>query len=396
MTRQDAVSTGELTKPKDIVSNVRGSFAWSVLHDRHPAIIQQASAALPYPPHIRKALETLQSELGATIQPLRTESHDTDLWARWGRDYIGENWYDVPFLWAESFFYRKLLEAVEYFQPGPWNAIDQFAPQKSAELHDLALDKDLVALGRLQILPLSEQITAALDAALWGNRADLGFLLSDPSAAHNKQAGALVADDGDALRGLLTSGDLDRVCLVADNAGRELISDLILIDLLLKANLVRTVDLHLKPQPYYVSDATTADLLACLQRISQADETRPVAERLFLAVADGRLLINAHPFYCEPLTYHDRPADLSKEFAKAGLVILKGDLNYRRLVGDRDWPNTFSFAQAAAYFPTKVATLRILKSDVVIGLNADNVQALDDDDPSWRKSGTHGLVQVSI
>jgi len=381
--------------PEEIMSNTPGSFAWGVLHDRHPAIIQQIGAALPYPPHIRQALESLRTELDVTIKPLRDDAHDADDWARWGHDYLGECWYDVPFLWAESYFYRKLLEAVDYFHRGPWNSIDPFQPQKSAELRDPGLEADLAALSALQTLPLEEQITAALDAALWGNRADLGFLLSDPTVAHRKQAGALVADDGDKVRDLLTAGGLHTVCLVADNAGRELIPDLVLIDLMLRTSSARTVDLHLKPHPYYVSDATTADLIACLRRLSEVDSTRPVAQRLCLAAADGRLLISAHPFYSAPLTYHDLPADLSKVFAKAGLVILKGDLNYRRLVGDRHWPTATSFSEAVAYFPTRVAALRTLKSDVVIGLGADEVSTLDDEADNWRINGTHGLIQVS-
>lgn len=395
MTKQDPGYSGMLPKAQEILSNTPGSFAWGVLHDRHPAIIEQISAALPYPPHIRHALETFKGELDATIQPLRKDAHDGDDWAHWTSDYLGESWYDVPFLWAESFFYRKLLEAVDYFHPGPWNSIDPFRPQKSAELRDPRLEADLAALSGLQALPLEEQVTAALDAALWGNRADLGFLLSDPNAAHRKQAGALVANDGDQVRDLVAEGGLDAVCLVADNAGRELIPDLILIDLILRTNSARTVDLHLKPHPYYVSDATTADLIACLRRLSEAESSRPVAQRLALAAAHGRLLINTHPFYCAPLTYHDLPADLSQAFAKVELVIFKGDLNYRRLVGDRDWPATVPFSQAVAYFPTKVVALRTLKSDVVVGLGADEVSALDEEAHNWRTSGTHGLIQMA-
>lgn len=387
--------TGNLPKPEEIVSNTRGSFAWGVLHDRHPAIIEQISEALPYPPHVRQGLESLNGELESTIKPLRSDAHDGDDWALWGRDYIGESWYDVPFLWAESFFYRKLLEAVDYFRPGPWNSIDPFQPQKAAELRDPGLEADLAALESLQALPLEEQVTAALDAALWGNRADLGFLLSDLNTAHRKQAGALVADDGDKVRALLTAGGMDNVCLVADNAGRELIPDLVLIDLMLRTDFAHTVGLHLKPHPYYVSDATTADLIACLRRLSEADSTRPVAQRLTLAVAEGRLSISTYPFYCAPLPYHHLPAELSEVFAKSALVILKGDLNYRRLVGDREWSATVPFSQAVAYFPTKVVSLRTLKSDVVVGLRPDEVSALDDEGLCWRTNGTHGLIQMS-
>ena len=49
------------------------------------------------------------------------------------------------------------------------------------------------------------------------------------------------------------------------------------------------------------------------------------------------------------------PADLAAQFERASLTSLKGDLNYRRLVGDRDWPPTNPFTGVAAYFPGPLA-----------------------------------------
>lgn len=76
------------------------------------------------------------------------------------------------------------------------------------------------------------------------------------------------------------------------------------------------------------------------------------------------------------------------------MVVFKGDLNYRRLVGDRWWEPTTSFAAATAYFPGRVASLRALKSDVIVGMEPGEVQALEATDEAWRTSGSHGLVQV--
>ena len=58
------------------------------------------------------------------------------------------------------------------------------------------------------------------------------------------------------------------------------------------------------------------------------------------------------------------PADLAEEFAASSLTLLKGDLNYRRLVGDRPGRRATPFADVTAYFPGPVAALRTLKSDV--------------------------------
>jgi hypothetical protein len=90
------------------------------------------------------------------------------------------------------------------------------------------------------------------------------------------------------------------------------------------------------------------------------------------------------------------PADLADQFAKATLTILKGDLNYRRLVGDLHWPPTTPFADTVAYFPGPVATLRTLKSDVIVGLDSSTVDELNMAGSSWRVDGTHALVQVVL
>ena len=42
-----------------ILSNVPGSFAWDVLHQRHPALVKQIRDAFPYPPNQDQALNRL-------------------------------------------------------------------------------------------------------------------------------------------------------------------------------------------------------------------------------------------------------------------------------------------------------------------------------------------------
>ena len=90
------------------------------------------------------------------------------------------------------------------------------------------------------------------------------------------------------------------------------------------------------------------------------------------------------------------PADLAAEFEQASLTILKGDLNYRRLVGDRDWPPTTPFTDVASYFPGTVAALRTLKSDVITGLDPATVAELDATGQPWRTDGSHGLIQIEL
>ncbi|MFF4832952.1 damage-control phosphatase ARMT1 family protein [Streptomyces sp. NPDC001315] len=385
--------------PPVILGNEPGSFPHSVLAERHPAIIRQVRDATPYGPDIRRALDALLVSCAeGVLEPLPADAHDRDRWQAWGLgEYVGRSWFDVPWLWAESYFYRQLLEAVGYFAPGSWQGIDPFRPSKLAELDAPETDEELAALDDLEARPADEQARALLHGSLWGNRADLGFRLSAPAGHTPDTSPALVADDSEALWSLLPPSGTGTLCLVADNAGRELIPDLLLIAHLLQRRRVERAVLHIKPYPYYVSDATTADVLDAVRRLiaapgAAAGYGRGVRD----AMADGRLQVRAHPFACAPLPYEAMPPELHKEFGDADLTVVKGDLNYRRLVGDRRRPPTTPFADVTAYFPGPVAALRTLKSDVITGLDARTEDTLvAAEGQRWRTSGTHALIQVN-
>jgi Damage-control phosphatase ARMT1-like domain len=379
-----------------ILSNTPGSFPWSVLHDRHPALIQKVRDGLPYPPETGRALDALAEEITGELRPLRPEAHDHRLWAEWGGDHLGKSWYDVPFLWAESYFYRKLLEAVGYFDQGPWRGVDPFEPYKSAELRGEELARDLAALDDLAALPMAEQDAAMLTASLWGNRADLGFQVSARLGQVGAGgAGVMVADQSAALWELLADAAPATVCLVADNAARELVPDLVLADHLLVTGRASTVVLHVKPSPYYVSDAMTSDVVAAVRVLAgSAGRAALTGRRLWQAMVDGTLAVRAHPFSCAPWSYDRMPGDLADQFAAASVTIMKGDLNYRRLVGDRSWRPDLPFDEVTAYFPGPVAALRALKSDVVVGVPDDRRVMLDATGEPWRTAGTHALVQL--
>ncbi|MFU0243064.1 hypothetical protein ACKI1J_46155, partial [Streptomyces scabiei] len=123
-----------------IVADEPGSFPHGVLAERHPAIVRQVRDAFPLDPERRHALDALLAGCAdGVVEPLPADAdptgRDRDRWARWGMDaYAGRSWYDVPWLWAESHFYRRLLDAVGYFGPGAWQGVDPFRPAKLAEL----------------------------------------------------------------------------------------------------------------------------------------------------------------------------------------------------------------------------------------------------------------------
>lgn len=376
-----------------VITGERGSFAGAVLAERHPALIRQVREAIPYPPEQQRALDALLAETAdGVIAPLPAAAHDHRRWAEWSAQYVGRSWFEVPFLWAESYFYRRLLEAVGYFGPGAWQGIDPFAPFKRAELGSEAVAGELAALDAVAELPLAAQDRALLDAALWGNRADLGFRIS--SGDPGEQDAHLVTDRSDLFWAHLSGSPAGTVCLVADNAGSELIPDLVLIDHLLHTGRAERAVLHVKPYPYFVSDATTADVLDCLRRITAAPgRAGGIGARLGDALTGGRLSVRSHAFSCAPLPYADMPDDLRADLARATVTIAKGDLNYRRLVGDRRWAATTSFSSLTSYFPGPLLALRTLKSDVAVGLDPATLDGLERGRAAWRTSGTHAVIQ---
>ncbi|MFE9674740.1 damage-control phosphatase ARMT1 family protein [Streptomyces sp. NPDC006259] len=386
--------------PPVILGDEPGSFPRGVLAERHPAIIRRVRDAFPYGPDVRRSLDVLLANCAdGVIEPLPADAHDRDRWRAWGLDaYAGRSWYEVPWLWSESYFYRLLLEAVGYFRPGPWQGLDPFRPFKLAELDAPETDEELAALDELEGRPVRERAQALLHGSLWGNRADLGFRLSDAGAEDRAAVPALVADDSGTLWALLASPRTadGTLCLVADNAGRELIPDLLLAAHLLAHGRVGRVVLHVKPYPYYVSDATTADVVDALRRLTDAPGAAAgYGRRLWSAMTDGTLTVRAHPFAAAPLPYERMPDELRAEFADAAVTIVKGDLNYRRLVGDRRWPPTTPFADVTAYFPGPVVALRTLKSEVITGLSAGTEAELTAaEGQSWRTGGTHALIQT--
>ncbi|GAA1761469.1 damage-control phosphatase ARMT1 family protein [Luedemannella helvata] len=368
----------------EILSNVPGTYPYGVWRRRHPRLLARIRDAHLYPPHLRDALDALCEEtVQGVITALPRTAHDHGTWDAWCREHLGKPWPDAPFLWAEGYFYRRLLEAVDYFRPGPWFGHDPFGFLKTEDLQGYApepLDDDL---------PEPERAQQLLLGSLWGNLNDLGFKVGGEHAGAD--AVGLVADESAAVWGVLRRDAGLALVVVADNAGQEIIADLILIDFLLATGRAGTVALHVKPQPTFVSDATTSDVHTALRLLPA-----PVADRLRAAAGAGRLTLDTHAFYCAPYPYDRAPADLLATFAAADLTILKGDLNYRRLVGDRHWPATTPIVTAAGYFPGRFVTLRTLKSDALVGVAPDTLAALDATGEPWRTTATHALVQTNL
>jgi uncharacterized protein with ATP-grasp and redox domains len=376
-----------------------GSFANGVVLQRHPAIVGQVLEDRPCDATQTAELTRLAEEsVSGVITQLPEAAADSRYWQSSGHGLFGRPWTEAPFLWAESYFYRRLLQALGFHEPGPWRGIDPFEAMKGRELVGGAVTEFLGELGQVSGATEREMFLALLRAALLGNRADLGFRMSVPASQAASDGGVdLIVDHGEAIWEHVRRSSPRRVLVLADNAGLEVLADLLLCDFLIDRCGCAAIAMHVKPAPYYVSDATAGDVVAALRRLRQGGpEARDACGRLMDDVRTDRLGLRADAFSCLPEHYWAAPPGLWRELADADLVISKGDLNYRRLVGDVEQDPAIPFEEACAYFPSPVVALRTLKSDVAVGIDPATLARLEATGENWRTDGTRGVIQARL
>jgi hypothetical protein len=375
-----------------------GSFARLTIVERKPLILSQVIEDNDYPSAIVQRLVAFQAEIASQpIRPLREEAPDTAFWNEELAAWAGKTWLEVPWYLAETAFYRRLMEAVEYFQPGPWQRHDPFGRQKQKQIEGTVgrLAKDWALL---EVAEPDLAFEALLHSALWGNRADLSNFtvrLGVPGGlAAREERHNLLIDHTDEVRRYVVGG-LRRVDFVNDNVGMDLLFDLALADLLLRQGWAGQVVFHLKNAPFFVSDAMPQDVSETISRLRLSPDlaVQALRERLEAHLAAGRLALEADPFWTTCLMFRQFPLSLQDELALSDLVVLKGDVNYRRLLDDRHWPHTARLEEIAAYFPALFLVLRTLKGEILVGLAPGEAEALAAADPDWLIDGQRGLLQ---
>ncbi|MDY6873916.1 MAG: damage-control phosphatase ARMT1 family protein [Chloroflexota bacterium] len=380
-------------KPPFIMTSEEGSFARFTIEERKPMIIDRILDCFDYPPVIHEALLAFKTEMKeGTIQPLQEITNDREIWDHDMQPWLDKPWLEIPWFLAETYFYRRVLEAVQYFQPGPWQGLNPYQRLKDRETRTAMAIFTPIYDQMAPALSLSS-FRDAITKALWGNRTDLSNLQSFEHDMSN-QSERIIRDDSAAVFAFLKDRPR-KIAYIFDNVGKELYFDLALVDQLLRHNLAANVTFYLKNQPYFVSDAMPDDLEAVLGQLAASDakKDRALASRLRKNIRTGRIQIETPPFFTTGRMYRQMPAILSKQIGERDLAILKGDVNYRRLVGDRHWPPTTLIGAAAGHFPTAFVSLRTMKAELVVGLTVDQVADLDANaEPDWQINGKRGMI----
>ena len=281
----------------------------------------------------------------------------------------------------------------------PSGGADPFAAQKAESLAGSA-----DAFGKMApALAEASELAPLVMTSLWGNLADLSLSAgaalvapADASAGGAGGASMLLADDTAALCGALEAAAGKPVTVVLDNCGLELVSDLLLVDGLLRRGAAgRRASPSTRRTRPSSSPTCARDLELTLAWFEAAQQPAgaPLAARLRAALADGRLS-QCWPFYTGSLAFWEMPVPLRAFYRDQALVITKGDANYRRLLGDRHWAHDTDFAELMGYWPCALAALRTCKSGVLVGTAPDAEAAAAAAHPDkWLTAGLYGMVQ---
>ena len=209
------------------------------------------------------------------------------------------------------------------------------------------------------------------------------------------------------------------VHLVMDNVGVEATSDLLLALFMVEQSRGVQVHLHVKPISFYVSDVAPWDIDVLLERLEGPSPS--FVQSFRQALEDKRITIGSSDFWIQPSEWRDMPGSVSSHLftqrtakpasrdilpsvveveAHTSLIIVKGDLNYRRVFGDRHYEisERGHYPTAASvlspFWPRDappIACIRTIKSELVVEVDPKRVPKPQADE-DWRVSGRYGQI----
>ncbi|TCD59952.1 hypothetical protein EIP91_011016 [Steccherinum ochraceum] len=388
--------------------------------------------------------EAMTNVYNEELEKLRTENKD--------------KWFTAPWLFAECYLYRlirswfKQTAHWQSFDPffdkkeSTFKSSGAAIYQLAKIMHDLDAEKtELFADSDKSLVIFREMI----QMCLWGNATDLSLLthMSHEDIANLQSVGKdaqaarkeyILKDDQEAVwQHLKTLKDTNaKIDFVLDNAGFELFTDFVFADFLVTYTpYASRVVFHPKLIPWFVSDVTPTDFASTIPdllsdtffpppgstihppegavtppaRLEEHSYLRQMVTRWQKYLAEGVFSLSVPEstplgasdvkadFWTSPYPYWDLKEKghvVFEELKESGLVIFKGDLNYRKLTGDVAWPVSTPFETAigpvAGAFP--ILSLRTNKADVVVGVSQEVADALDAKGEKWRVNGKYALV----
>ncbi|EFN86273.1 UPF0364 protein C6orf211-like protein, partial [Harpegnathos saltator] len=365
------------------------------------------------------------------LRPLRlhdyTSNDEAEEWNKYlehRTDIEGEipTWFNTIWLYCECYMYRVLAQEISLMVK--LSRYDPFEDEKQANFVE-SIDsistlgsyiRDIIST----YMPdedlhteKKEAFRKLLNVCLWGNRCDLSL----SGGASASQSGNpfeileslkenIISNDWEHVWNVLcdkTERECVIVDIVLDNAGYELFTDLCLATFLILKELATKVRFYVKKYPWYVSDATLHDFYWILEQMGylHSHPDLQFLSKMYFDFLDAECWsLEEEPYWTSPYDFtkmKEKDTKLYEKLSNAKLVIFKGDLNYRKLVGDVNYEHTTAFANALGNFcPTNIASLRTVKSDVCVGLQPGVSESLFNKDDDWMVTGKYGVIQTNV
>ena len=176
--------------------------------------------------------------------------------------------------------------------------------------------------------------------------------------------------------------------------------DLALAYTLLALKLCDTVTLYAKR--YTTSDygATAVDVAGHISHLADPRNSdvwavRHLGESLRTYVYNGQLQVEDDSYWCLPPAspYWEMPPHLENKLSRSKMVFIKGDLNYRRMLGDREWSLDTMATDILSYWHVPICALRILESNVACGIHPKISSRISKQDHQYLTNGKWGMIQ---
>ncbi|XP_053685306.1 damage-control phosphatase ARMT1-like [Sabethes cyaneus] len=351
------------------------------------------------------------------LKPITSSLGDEGLWNEFLTSLGEENtYYSSCWLYAETYMYRRLnnifestttLKKLDYFQQQKHKALTNSYDAIIAVLRSIDIFNQKSSQSETEI---GEFFIKMLKLNLWGNRCDLSITAGqdvkqdgDPFSLLASLDSFIVSDHTDAIWNCVRNNKGKEIDIINDNSGYELFTDLCLADFIIEHQLARRINFNVKAIPWYISDVTPKDMQWTLDTLSAHENALVAAfgQRLKARFEEGSLnLKTVDNFWTSPVEFYrmkEISPSLHDDLAQSSLLIFKGDLNYRKLLGDFNFPYTTPFREALRGFePTNLCTLRTVKADLICGLPEEGLaEQLFAKDDRWMVTGEYGVIQFA-
>lgn len=333
------------------------------------------------------------------------------------KDYTIKDFFKkAPFFLVEFYFYHLLLSLRNYDEL----KFDFFAAKKDADWKDKAEDfssklsvlfDDFEKFNKRKFSKKEKQefnerknehIKSILYYSLTSNTGDLSQLHEISS-----ESVKCLCNETEICKNYLdVAKPYSRFDIICDNSGAELFSDIYLAVFFLVYGLAKKVVLHLKPCPFFVSDATIDDFSKLVSALIKNGKNTELLDFISKKKIE---VFSPNDFWVEPYYFDKMPDGLKNHFDKSNLVIIKGDLNYRRLVGDfNKYANetkssiNFETLEERCLFKNKsnknipLVAPRVLKSDVFVGIDSVFEAIGRNSDSQFKTDGKWGVIQTTL